>query len=198
VTEHGGNLVIEDTDIRTWFRLWGARPRHTTPGRLIAAIDRERAAVGGRPPRASTFTTALSRHCHRGQRVPKTLAQREHHCPSCRLTGDRDTHSVSLGAHTAWTDPVDPATARVDHVLAANTTIVFHQGPREVLASQPAARPHPGPWHGASRPRSASLAEHAERRRSNPGRDTGRKPAAPNHAGTPAPTTGTPPLRDES
>jgi hypothetical protein len=194
VAAHGGNLVIEDTDIRTWFRLWGARLRHTTPGRLITAIDREATAVGGRLLRASTFTTALSQHCHCGQRVAKTLAQREHHCPACGLAGDRDLHSASLGAHVTLTDPDDPSTARVDYTLAANTTIVFHQGLQEALASQPQQ-------HGPSRDRGMAPAieewlrspNTPNQRKSNPGRDTGRNPAAPNHAGTPTATAGVDP-----
>jgi hypothetical protein len=31
VGEHGAHLVVEDCDIRTWFRLWGKRPQATTP-----------------------------------------------------------------------------------------------------------------------------------------------------------------------
>ena len=46
--EHGANLVVEDCDIRTWFRLWGKRLQATTPGRLIAAIGREAERTGGR------------------------------------------------------------------------------------------------------------------------------------------------------
>jgi hypothetical protein len=52
VGEHGANLVVEDCDIRTWFRLWGKRLQATTPGRLITAIGRECEKTGGRLLRA--------------------------------------------------------------------------------------------------------------------------------------------------
>jgi hypothetical protein len=48
VGAHGANLVVEDCDIRTWFRLWGKRLQATTPGRLITAIGREAEKTGGR------------------------------------------------------------------------------------------------------------------------------------------------------
>ena len=41
VGEHGAHLVVEDCDIRTWFRRWGKRLQAITPGRLITAIGRE-------------------------------------------------------------------------------------------------------------------------------------------------------------
>ncbi|TDC92705.1 hypothetical protein [Actinomadura sp. 7K507] len=119
VAVHGPNLVIEDCDIRGWFRLWGRACARFTPGMLITALDHECANTGGRLLRAATRTTALSQHCPCGHRVPKTLRVRTHHCPTqdggCGLTGDRDLVSAALAAFTHLHDSDDPSTARVDY-----------------------------------------------------------------------------------
>ena len=51
----------------------------------------------------------MSQHCLCGQRVPKTLAQRTHHCPHCGLRADRDIISAALAACVDVADPDDPA-----------------------------------------------------------------------------------------
>ncbi|MER6980028.1 transposase [Streptomyces carpinensis] len=151
VADHGANLTVEDCDIRTWYRLWGKALQATTPGRLITALGRECAKTGGRMLRASTFTTKLSQSCFCGEKVPKTLSDRIHHCLACGLVGDRDTVSSALGAHVHLDDPDDPSTARVDYVLARHTQILFGEGLQEALSSQPqrGARPTRGRTHAA-------------------------------------------------
>ncbi|MGO4758672.1 transposase, partial [Streptomyces sp. 2MCAF27] len=96
IAAHGPHLTVEDCDIRTWYRLWGKRLAQTTPGMLIAALDRECRAAGGRLARASAWSTALSQHCLCGQRVNKTLRDREHKCIACGLVGKRDLVSAAL------------------------------------------------------------------------------------------------------
>jgi hypothetical protein len=153
VGEHGANLVVEDCDIRTWFRPWGKRPRATTPGRLIAAIGRECEKTGGRLPRASTVHTKLSQTCPCGAEVRKTLADRTHNCPNRGLKGDRDLVSAILAVLVRLTNPDDPTTARLDDTLARHVQILFAQGSREALSSQPrrGARPTRGRTHAAAR-----------------------------------------------
>ena len=153
VGEHGAHLVVEDCDIRTWFRLWGKRLQATTPGRLLAAIGREAEKTGGRLLRASTCATKLSQTCPCGAQVRKTLADRVHDCPDCGLTGDRDLVSALLAALVRLTDPDDPATARLDVALARHTQILFAPGLQEALSSQPqrGARPTRGRTHAAAR-----------------------------------------------
>jgi hypothetical protein len=118
VAAHGNTITVEDTNISTWARLWGKRIALFSPGMLVAALKRECAATGGRLYRAGTRTTALSQHCLCGARVPKTLAQRTHHCDHCGLHGDRDVTSAMLAACVEVTNPDDPRTARVDYRLA--------------------------------------------------------------------------------
>jgi hypothetical protein len=153
VGAHGANLVVEDCDIRTWFRLWGKRLQATTPGRLTAAIGRECEKTGGRLLRASTFATRLSQTCLCGAEVRKTLADRVHSCPACGLVGDRDMVSALLAALVRLTDPDDPATARLGVALARHTRILFASGLQEALSSQPqrGARPTRGRTHAAAR-----------------------------------------------
>jgi hypothetical protein len=153
VGAHGAHLVVEDCDIRTWFRLWGKKLQATTPGRLITAIGREAEKTGGRLLRASTCATKLSQTCLCGAEVRKTLADRVHDCPDCGLTGDRDLVSALLAALVRLTDPDDPATARLDTVLARNTQILFASGLQEALSSQPQRGAHParGRTHAAAR-----------------------------------------------
>jgi hypothetical protein len=118
VRDHGNSITVENCDISTWTRLWGKRIHLFSPGMLIAAISAECAATGGRLYRAATHTTALSQHCLCGQRVPKTLAQRTHHCPACGLRLDRDIASAALAACVDFTDPDDPSTAHINFELA--------------------------------------------------------------------------------
>jgi hypothetical protein len=167
VAEHGANLVVEDCDIRTWFRLWGKRLQATTPGRLIAAIGREAEKTGGRLLRASTFATKLSQTCLCGAQVRKSLSDRVHECPACGLTGDRDTVSAILAALVRLTDPDDPSTAHLDQALTRNTQILFTQGLQEALSSQPqrGARPTRGRTHAAARHASG---QRASARRNTP------------------------------
>jgi hypothetical protein len=153
VGEHGAYLVVEDCDIRTWFRRWGKKLQATTPGRLNAAIGRECEKTGGRLLRASTFATRLSQTCPCGAEVRKTLADRVHDCPHCGLVGDRDMVSAFLAALVRLTDPDDPATARLDVALARHTQILFATGLQEALPGQPqrGARPVRGRTHAAAR-----------------------------------------------
>ncbi|MEU1600612.1 hypothetical protein ABZ468_49760 [Streptomyces sp. NPDC005708] len=149
---HGANLVVEDCDIRTWYRVWGKALRAATPGRLITAIARECEKTGGRMLRASTFTTKLSQTCFCGDRVAKTLSDRIHHCISCGLVGDRDMVSTALNAHVRLENPDDSSTARLDTAQTRTTQALFHQGLQEALSSQPqrGARPAGGRTHAAA------------------------------------------------
>ncbi|MGI5518136.1 zinc ribbon domain-containing protein [Streptomyces sp. CA-106131] len=158
ISGHGANLVVEDCDIRTWYRRWGKALQATTPGRLIAALGRECEKTGGRMLRGSTFTTKLSQTCFCGEKVAKTLADRIHTCPACGLVADRDKVSAALCAHVHLTDPDDPSTARLDRVQARHTQIVFHEGLQEALSSQPqrGARPSRGRTHAAAHTPDAS------------------------------------------
>ena len=118
VASHGSTITVEDAMISTWARLWGKRIALFSPGMLVAALAGECAAAGGALRRAGTRSTALSQHCLCGARVPKPLAQRTHHCPECGLRADRDVTSAVLAACIDFTNPDDPATARVDYTLA--------------------------------------------------------------------------------
>ncbi|WP_311698583.1 zinc ribbon domain-containing protein [Streptomyces gibsoniae] len=155
---HSANLIVEDCDIRTWYRRWGKALQATTPGRLITAIGRECEKTGGRMLRASTFTTKLSQTCFCGEKVAKTLADRIHTCPACGLVADRDKVSAALCAHVHLTDPDDPSTARLDIVQARHTQISFYEGLQEALSSQPqrGARPTRGRTHAAAHKPDAS------------------------------------------
>ena len=118
VAAHGNIVTVEDTNISMWARLWGKRIAMFSPGMLVAALKRECESTGGTLYRAGARSTALSQHCLCGNRVPKTLAQRTHHCPHCGLRGDRDIVSAALAACVDLTDPDDPRTARVNYKLA--------------------------------------------------------------------------------
>jgi hypothetical protein len=111
-------LEQEDCSISTWARLWGKRIALFSPGMLIAALVAECAVTGGRLHRAGTRSTALSQHWLCGERVPKTLSQRTHHCPACGLRADRDVTSAALACCVQLANPDDPRTARVDYRLA--------------------------------------------------------------------------------
>ncbi|MGH3960547.1 zinc ribbon domain-containing protein [Mycobacterium sp.] len=118
VATHGNTITVEDCRISTWARLWGKRIQLFSPGMLVAALKQECAATGGRLDRAGTRKTALSQNCLCGARVPKTLAQRTHDCPTCGLHADRDVTSATLAACVTLADPDDPRTARVDYRFA--------------------------------------------------------------------------------
>ena len=118
VATHGNTITVEDCRVSTWARLWGKRIALFSPGMLMAALTAECTASGGQFFRTDTRSTAMSQHCLCGQRVPKTLAQRIHHCPHCGLRGDRDVVSAALAACVTLADPDDPRTARVDYRLA--------------------------------------------------------------------------------
>jgi hypothetical protein len=118
VDTHGTTITVEDCTISAWTRLWGKRIALFSPGMLVGALGRECAAAGGALQRAGTRSTALSQHCLCGARVPKPLAQRIHHCPTCGLSADRDVTAAVLAACVDLTNPDDPASARVDYRLA--------------------------------------------------------------------------------
>ncbi|MDT5124803.1 MAG: putative transposase [Mycobacterium sp.] len=118
VHTHGNTITVEDCTISTWARLWGKRIAVFSPGMLVDALKQECGATGGVLSRAATRSTAMSQHCLCGQRVPKTLAQRTHHCPHCGLRADRDIVSAALAACVQFADRDDPRTARVDYRLA--------------------------------------------------------------------------------
>ncbi|MGW9029807.1 transposase, partial [Streptomyces sp. NPDC055722] len=65
VAGHGANLVVEDCDIRTWYRVWGKALQVTTPGRLVTALGRECEKTGGRMLRASSsFAVQAAAEAH--------------------------------------------------------------------------------------------------------------------------------------
>ena len=98
-----------------------------TPGRLIAALERECKASGGMLLRVGTRHTALSQHCLCGARVPKDLGQRVHRCPDCGLDGDRDLISAALAVLAKPTQPSDPDSARVDFDASRRVLDAFNQ-----------------------------------------------------------------------
>ncbi|MFH8620969.1 transposase [Streptomyces vietnamensis] len=185
IAAHGPVLVVEDCDIRTWYRLWGKRLSRTTPGLLIAALDRECTAAGGRLLRASTWSTALSQHCLCGERVSKLLRDREHTCPACGLTGKRDMVSAALAAFVRFRDVDDPTTAYLDTTTSRRAQIIFSEGLEEALresttpcrnTSRGAGRVAvPRQRRGTSAPRTAG-----RRRRATPD-----EPPQGDHAGAP-------------
>ncbi|WP_326779411.1 transposase [Streptomyces sp. NBC_01445] len=171
IAAHGPVLVVEDCDIRTWYRLWGKRLSQTTPGLLIAALDRECQAAGGRLVRASTWSTALSQHCLCGERVKKTLRDREHKCIECGLAGKRDLVSATLAAFVRFTDVDDPKAAYLDTTSSRHAQIVFAQGLEEALreSTAPSQTTVRGAGHAAV-PR--------QRRETSAPRTAGRRPRA--------------------
>ncbi|MFJ3928090.1 zinc ribbon domain-containing protein [Streptomyces sp. NPDC090022] len=127
VAAHGPVLVVEDCDIRTWYRLWGKRLSQTTPGMLVKALEIECQAAGGRFVRASTWSTALSQHCLCGERVNKSLRDREHKCIACGLVGKRDLVSAALAAFVRFADGDDPKTAYLDATASRHAQITYAQ-----------------------------------------------------------------------
>jgi hypothetical protein len=188
VAAHGNTITVEDCRISTWARLWGKRIALFSPGMLVASLKRECQATGGRLSRAGTQSTALSQHCLCGARVPKTLAQRTHHCPECGLRADRDVISAMLAACVELPDPDDPRTARVDYRLAhALRAWLASQQEWEgsVNRHRPPASPDAGPARTGSHHDSVASAEQAAlglppNRPETPGRrGTSRKQPAP-------------------
>lgn len=133
IAVHGPTLVVEDCDIRTWYRLWGKRLSQTTPGLLVAALERECQAAGGRLVRAATWSTALSQHCLCGERVNKSLRDREHKCIACGLVGKRDMVSAALASFVRFADVDDPKTAYLDITASRHAQIIFSEGLEEAL-----------------------------------------------------------------
>ena len=181
VAAHGSTISVEDCRVSTWARLWGKRIALFSPGMLVAALAAECAATGGRLSRAGTRITAMSQHCLCGQRVPKTLGQRIHHCPHCGLRADRDIISAALAACVELTNPDDPRTARVDYPLA--------HALRDGLASQQewegsVNRHQPPTPPGVGSARTGSHHEVASAERAAPGTPPNRPAQKPGRRGT--------------
>ncbi|KAK1177733.1 zinc ribbon domain-containing protein [Streptomyces sp. NBS 14/10] len=182
---HGPHLTVEDCDIRTWYRLWGKRLSQTTPGMLISALEAECEAAGGRLVRASTWSTALSQHCLCGERVKKSLRDREHKCAACGLVGKRDLVSAVLAAFVRLKDADDPKTAYLDTAQSRHTHIIFGQGLEEALreSTTPCQNTLPGAGrvavprqHGTSAHRTAGRRRRATPDETRPVRDHAGKP----------------------
>ncbi|MEU0405779.1 transposase [Streptomyces sp. NPDC006197] len=185
IAAHGPVLVVEDCDIRTWYRLWGKRLSQTTPGMLIAALTVECKAAGGRLMRASTWSTALSQHCLCGERIRKTLRDRDHECPACGLVGKRDLVSAALAAFVRFTDVDDPKSAYLDTALSRQAQITYTQALEEALRES--TTPSPNILPGAGRvavPRQHRLGTSAPRTAEQRGRTTPDETPRGAHAGT--------------
>ncbi|MEU9856413.1 transposase [Streptomyces sp. NPDC047974] len=187
IAVHGPVLVVEDCDIRTWYRLWGKRLAQTTPGMLISALEIECKAAGGGLVRASTWSTALSQHCMCGERAPKTLRDREHKCIACGLVGKRDLVSAALAAFVRFTDMDDPKTAFLDTTASRNAQITSTEALEEALwksttpcqnSPRAAGRVAVPRQHGASASPTAGRRDRATPDETRPARD---------HAGKPGP-----------
>ncbi|MCX4670774.1 transposase [Streptomyces sp. NBC_01381] len=83
--------------------------------------------------RASTWPTALSRHCLCGERVSKPLRDREHRCTACGLAGKRDLVSAALAAFVRFADEDDPKAAYLDTTASRHVQIAFVQGLERAL-----------------------------------------------------------------
>ncbi|MEU9115138.1 transposase [Streptomyces sp. NPDC048483] len=189
IASHGPNLTVEDCDIRTWYRLWGKRLSQTTPGMLISALDRECRAAGGRLVRASTWSTALSQHCLCGERVTKTLRDREHKCIACGIVGKRDLVSAALATFVRLTDADDPKTAHLDSSLSRHAQIIFGEGLEEALSES--TTPCQNTSRGAGRvavPRQRGTSAHRTAARRD--RATPAETPFGDHAGAPGPRHG--------
>lgn len=182
VAAHGNTITVEDCRISTWARLWGKRIALFSPGMLVTALAAECHASGGHLTRAGTRSTAMSQHCLCGQRVPKTLAQRVHHCPHCGLVADRDIVSAALTACVELTDPDDPRTARVNYRLA--------HALRDGLASQQEwegsvnRHQRPTPPDGVGSARTGSHQRVASAEQAAPGTPPNRPDPKPGRRGT--------------
>ena len=188
VAAHGSTITVEDCRISTWARLWGKRIALFSPGMLVAALQRECQAAGGRFYRAGTHATAMSQHCLCGARMAKTLAQRSHDCGQCGLRGDRDIVSAALAACVEFTDPENPRTAAVDYQLAhalRDGLASQQEWEGSVNRHQPPTPPGVGPARTGSRHRLVASAEQAapgpppNRPRQRGRRGTSRKQPAP-------------------
>jgi len=155
VRDHGCSFVVEDCNLTSWSRRWGARMAAFTPGLLVTALEREAvavarlAAIAGGIDRAATRTTALSQHCLCGQRVPKSLGERTHACGACGLRGNRDAVSATLAACVVFATPGEPASATLDGERARALLDAPHTRSR-LLATLPYA------FHGRQDVRSES------------------------------------------
>ncbi|WP_274562290.1 zinc ribbon domain-containing protein [Streptomyces spiramyceticus] len=190
IAAHGPVLVVEDCDIRTWYRLWGKRLSQTTPGMLISALKVECEAAGGRLVRASTWSTALSQHCLCGERVHKTLRDREHKCTACGLVGKRDLVSAALAAFVRFTDMDDPKTAYLDTTASKNAQITYAQALEEALRESTTPSPKPPRRSGRvavprQRREASALRTAGQRHRATPDET---RPVR-DHAGKPGPRT---------
>jgi hypothetical protein len=143
IVAHGPVLVVEDCDIRTWYRLWGKCLSQTTPGMLISALKVECEAAGGRLVRASTWSTAISQHCLCGERVKKTLRDREHKCIMCGLVGKRNLVSAAPAAFVRFTDVDDPKTAYLDTTASRHAQTTYAQALEEALGESTTLSPKP-------------------------------------------------------
>ncbi|MCX5381328.1 hypothetical protein [Streptomyces sp. NBC_00091] len=153
---------------------------------IIAALARECQAAAGRLVRASTWSTALSQHCLCGERVSKTLRDREHSCPACGLAGKRDLISAALAAFVRFADVDDPKTAYLDTTSSRHAQIVFAQGLEEALreSTAPSQTTVRGAGHaavprqrrGTSAPRTAGRRSRATPDETRPKRDHAGKP----------------------
>ncbi|WP_162688563.1 MULTISPECIES: zinc ribbon domain-containing protein [unclassified Streptomyces] len=190
IAAHGPVLVVEDCDIRTWYRLWGKRLSQTTPGMLISALKVECEAAGGRLVRASTWSTALSQHCLCGERVRKSLRDREHKCTACGLTGKRDLVSAALAAFVRFTDVDDPTTAYLDTAMSRHAQITYAQALEEALRES--TTPSPKPLRRPGRvavPRQQRRETPAPRTAGQRHRATPDESRSRGHAGKPGPRT---------
>ena len=132
--------VVRDCGRAAGTRDAGLHPRPT--GGAIAAEAQAVATLssGTGLLRTATRPTALSQHCLRATRVPKTLADRTHRRPGCGLVGGRDLVAAALGAFVTFLDPLDPGTARVDY-QAARLALAQIPGLQVALAESSAAPP---------------------------------------------------------
>ncbi|MCJ1676988.1 transposase [Streptomyces sp. APSN-46.1] len=186
IAAHGPVLVVEDCDIRTWYRLWGKRLSQTTPGMLISALKVECEAAGGKLVRASTWSTALSQHCLCGERVRKTLRDREHKCLACGLVGKRDLVSAALAAFVRFEDVDDPKSAYLDTTASGHAQITYAHALEEALreSTTPSPKPPRRPGRVAvprqhretSAPRTAGQRNRATPDETRPARDHAGKP----------------------
>lgn len=167
--------LVEDCDIRTWYKLWGKRLAQMTPGMLIVALDHECRVAGGKLTRASTWSTALSQHCLCGERVTKTLRDREHACMTCGLTGKRDLVSAALAAFVRLSVADHSNTAYLDTTASRHAQIMFAEGLEEALresttpcqnTARGAGRVAVPPQRGTAAPRTAVCGPERPRMRS--------------------------------
>ncbi|MFZ3500483.1 transposase [Streptomyces sp. 5.8] len=191
IAAHGPVLMVEDCDIRTWYRLWGKRLSQTTPGILISALKAECEAAGGRLMRVATWSTALSQHCLCGERVSKTLRDREHTCTVCSLTGKRDLVSAALAAFVRFTDVADPKTAYLDTTVSRHARITYAQALEEALreSTTPSPKPLRRPGRVAA-PRQRCRETSAPRTAGQRDQATPDEPRLRGHAGKPGPRPG--------